>query len=393
MTSSDLVRSRALARDVVVPRLARISGVAAVDVFGGHIPAVTVTLDAMTPRRYGIRFSQVVRELREGNVSRSAGLLRTERTSTTYRVEMRTNDLVGLRALPISVPGTPGMPKTRVRLKELSRIEHGHLQNDALYSVGGRDAIAIQVMKTTKANTVEVVSAVQQTLEELKRMRPDQEFIVGEESATFTKVSIGNLFSNIRSALFFAGVLIFLFLGRWKIATVAIVSMPLSYGLTFALMKLFDVELNMVTLTAVILAVGMVVDATVVMLENIVRVRDETGLSPEKAAIEGLCTDPRSVGVFSRGSIQRQTQEVPRRKSLIEAISSRFRPIMMTSISTVVGMIPLAAEWALGAERFSPLATAVMGGLTASTLLTLVFIPVLTDIVDSWRTPKPPKIL
>ncbi len=346
VTSSDLVKSRALARDVVAPRLSRIPGVAAVDLFGGHVPAVTVVLDAMALRRYGVGFSQVVRELREGNVSRPAGLLRTERTSTTYRVEMRTTDLAGLRDLPIPVPGPPGTPGTHVRLGELGRVEHGHLPNDALYGVGGRAAIAIQVMKTTEGNTVEVVQAVQRELEALRRALPDQEFLVGEESATFTRVSIGNLFSNILSALLFAGGLIFLFLGRWKIASVAIVSMPLSYGLTFALMKTFDVEFNMVTLTAVILAVGMVVDATVVMLENIVRVRDEAGLPPEQAAIEGA------------GEV--------------------LSPVLAGAATTLMVLVPMLFLDGFIGKTFSPLAATLLFAFSSSVVVAVVLIPMLT---------------
>jgi outer membrane protein TolC len=67
---------------------------------------------------------------------------------------------------------------------------------------------------------------------------------------------------------------------------------------------------------------------------------------------------------------------------MIEAVRTRFRPIMMTSLSTIAGMIPLAAEWALGAERFSPLAIAVIGGMTAATFLTMIIIPVLYDLLD-----------
>jgi multidrug efflux pump subunit AcrB len=66
----------------------------------------------------------------------------------------------------------------------------------------------------------------------------------------------------------------------------------------------------------------------------------------------------------------------------VESVQTRFRPIMMTSLSTIVGMIPLAAEWALGAERFSPLATAVIGGMITATLLTLIVIPALYDLID-----------
>jgi multidrug efflux pump subunit AcrB len=79
---------------------------------------------------------------------------------------------------------------------------------------------------------------------------------------------------------------------------------------------------------------------------------------------------------------QKREQNVARRDALVLSVETRFRPIMMTSLSTIAGMIPLAAEWALGAERFSPLAIAVIGGMTAATVLTMVFIPVLYDLFD-----------
>ena len=81
-----------------------------------------------------------------------------------------------------------------------------------------------------------------------------------------------------------------------------------------------------------------------------------------------------------------------RQAAIIDSVRVRFRPIMMTSFSTIVGMIPLAMEWALGAERFSPLASAVIGGMTASTFLTMIVIPVLYDTFDGlserWRGAK-----
>jgi len=98
------------------------------------------------------------------------------------------------------------------------------------------------------------------------------------------------------------------------------------------------------------------------------------------------------VGIVVNNSIilidfihRRERQGTAREEAILEAVAVRFRPIMMTSFSTIVGMLPLALEWALGAERFSPLATAVIGGMTASTFLTLIVIPVLYDTFETWR--------
>lgn len=96
------------------------------------------------------------------------------------------------------------------------------------------------------------------------------------------------------------------------------------------------------------------------------------------------------VGIVVNNSIilidfinQKRETGMERREAILNSVSTRFRPIMMTSFSTIVGMIPLAFEWALGAERFSPLAIAVIGGMTASTFLTMIVIPVLYDSLDS----------
>lgn len=96
------------------------------------------------------------------------------------------------------------------------------------------------------------------------------------------------------------------------------------------------------------------------------------------------------VGIVVNNSIilidfinQKRASGMGRREAILNSVATRFRPIMMTSFSTIVGMIPLALEWALGAERFSPLAIAVIGGMTASTFLTLIVIPVLYDSFDS----------
>ncbi|HDT11350.1 MAG TPA: efflux RND transporter permease subunit, partial [bacterium] len=80
---------------------------------------------------------------------------------------------------------------------------------------------------------------------------------------------------------------------------------------------------------------------------------------------------------------QQKNSGTDKTTALKNAVSLRFRPIMMTSFSTIVGMIPLSAELALGSERFSPLATAIIGGMTASTFLTMIVVPVFYDVFDS----------
>jgi multidrug efflux pump subunit AcrB len=126
-------------------------------------------------------------------------------------------------------------------------------------------------------------------------------------------------------------------------------AVPLSLGGVSLALTLAGKPVSMPVLIGLILLVGIVVNNSIILIDFI-RKRREEG--------------------------------VERRQAIVESVGTRFRPIMMTSLSTIVGMIPLAAEWALGAERFSPLAIAVLGGMSASTLLTLIVVPAFYDLLD-----------
>ncbi|HOB70776.1 MAG TPA: efflux RND transporter permease subunit, partial [bacterium] len=280
--SDDLTKARKMSEDVFAPTLQRIQGVAAVDVFGGNKPALIIELNRRDVEAYRIPFQKVVNAVREFNYSMPAGQIRTETTQTMFRLESRAENIEDIRNIPISLPNG-----NRLLLGEISSIKKGSLDDDARFSIDGRNAIAIQIFKTYDANTVEVVKKSLEKAKELDSQYSSYSFITGEESATFTEISVSNLLSNVWQALLFASIIIFLFLGRIRSSLVTIVSMPLSFGLTFVLMKLFNVEFNMVTLSAIILAVGMVVDSSIVILENITRRMMEEGESPEKAVVNG----------------------------------------------------------------------------------------------------------
>jgi len=282
VASENLVAVRKTAEDELAPRLQRVDGVAAVDVFGGSVPALLVEVNRRDLEARGIPLAKVVDAMNKYNAAMPAGQLRSETTQTMFRVESRSMSVEELEKIPLTLPDG-----SRVLLADLANIRIGSLDDDSRFAINSKDSIALQVFKTDDANTVEVVRLVRGEVDTLKKDYSEIEFFPGEESATFTELSVNNLLSNVWQALLLASIIIFLFLGTFKNSMVTVVSMPLSYGITFALMRLFEIEFNLVTLSAVILAVGMVVDATVVILENVTRRRELEGLSPEKAAIEG----------------------------------------------------------------------------------------------------------
>jgi multidrug efflux pump subunit AcrB/outer membrane protein TolC len=353
VSGDDFVSVRKKAEDVFAPLFQRVDGVAAVDIFGGSVRAAIVEIDAQKLAAYHIPFEQVVGEIRRQNIALPAGRLRTELSQTTFRVEARAKSIKDFSQLPIFLPDG-----SRLLLKDIARVYEGSLDDDSRFSINGERYIALQGFKADDANTVDVVENIIATVEQLKIEYPNLNFVVGEESATFTQVSIDNLLSNVWQALLLASIIIFLFIGKFKASLVTIVSMPLSFGITFALMKLSGTEFNMVTLSAVILAVGMVVDGTVVVLENIIRLREEKNLDAEAGAIAG-------------------------------ADEVRL-PVLAGVATTLVVLIPLLFMEGFVAKTFGPLALTLIFAFSSSVLVALILVPVLSlytggkSRVDDW---------
>jgi multidrug efflux pump subunit AcrB len=339
--ATDLAHARKIAEDVLAPRLQRIPGVAAVDVFGGSVPAVLVEVQRTKLEAQHVSIDALARALREQNANVPAGRLRTEVTQDMLRVESRSMSLEQLRK--VSLPTSGG---SRIALGDLAGVRLGALDDDARFAIDGKAAIALQVFKTDEANTVEVVDLLDDAVNELRKEHAGLELIQGEESASFTATVVGNLMDNVFEALGLAAIIIFLFLRKSRTAMVAVVSMPLSYGITFALMKALGVELNMVTLSAIILAVGMVVDASVVVMENIARHHDELGLTPQDAAIRG--TDEIRLAVLAGAA------------------------------TTLVVLVPLLFLYGFIGKTFGPLALTLILAFLSSVVVALVLVPVLT---------------
>jgi multidrug efflux pump subunit AcrB len=341
VVADDLREARRFAEDVAAPHLRRVPGVAAVDVFGGAVDAVVVDVDPKRLSAHRVSLSTVVDSIRAHNAALPAGYLRSEKSSIGVRMEGRAADLQQLADLPIDTHDG-----RRLLLSELAEIRRGTLDDDATFAIDGERVIAVQVFKAADANTVDVVHAVLHEAEHLEAAHPGFSLEIGEESASFTEVSIANLLDNVWQALALATVIIFLFVGKLRSSLVLAVSMPLSFGMTFGLMRLAGVELNMVTLSAVILAVGMVVDASVVVIENISRHREAGDADAEASASTG-------------------TDEVR-------------LPVLAGAATTVIVLVPLLFLQGFVGKTFGPLAQTLLFAFLSSVVVALVLVPVLS---------------
>ena len=340
IVADDLLMARRLAEDVIAPRLQSIDGVAAVDVFGGRVPGVFVDVDPQRAEAHGLALPMIAAAVQSSNVSLPAGRVRAETSETMLRVDQRRKRVEELEDIPLQL-----RDGSQLRLGTVAQVYRGAEKDDSWFGINGKRAIAVQVFRSEDANTVGVVELVREAVAELGVEFLEIEFVEGEESASFTEQSVSNLLGNVWQALFLASAILFLFLGRARAALVTAFTMPLAFGLTFAVMWKMGMEFNMVTLSAVILAVGMVVDASVVVLENIVRLRDE-GLSPEDAAREG-------------------TGQV-------------WGPVLAGTATTVVVLVPLLSLEGFIGKVFGPLAMTLLIAFSSSVLVALILVPILS---------------
>ncbi|MFP4010888.1 MAG: efflux RND transporter permease subunit [Spirochaetaceae bacterium] len=341
LLADDKVGAHRLGEDVLAPAIQREEGVALVDVFGGYSPELSVRVDRTRLDAHNLSLGAVVEAIRSNNVSLPAGEIRSEGRQYSFRIDQEAESGEEIESIPISTPGG-----RRVLVGDLAEVEDGSSEDLSRFRVGGESAIAMQVFKQEDANTVEVVNRARAAFEELDAEYGQIDMVVADESASFTEQVVRNMLGAVGQALLLATAIIFLFLGSLRRGLAVAVSMPMSFLLTFAGMLVFGIQVDLVTLTAVILSVGMVVDASVVMLENITRHYQEGGVTRFQAALEG-------------------------------AKEIQFA-VIAGNTTTLTVLIPLLFLYGFTGKTFGPLAATMIIAFVSSLLVALALVPILT---------------
>lgn len=344
LKGESLVDVRRIAEDILAPELQRVPGVALVDVFGGYQPEISVQVDRDRLEAHRLRLASIVEAIRTHNVSVPAGQIRSAGRQYTFRVDEQSRTMKDIAQIPIATPGG-----SQIKVGDIATITEGSGEDLSRFRVNGKAAIAMQIFKQEDANTVEVVELAQAKFLEFSQRYPGIEMIEAAEEASFTRQVVSNMLGSVWQALMLATVIIFLFLGSLRRGIVVAISMPMSFLLTFAGMKMFGIQVDMVTLTAVILAVGMVVDASVVVLENITRRYQEEKLSPDDAARMG-------------------------------ASEIQFA-VIAGNATTLTVLIPLLFLYGFVGKTFGPLAATMIIAFVSSLIVALSLVPILTALV------------
>ncbi len=340
----DLSMVRQLADNQIKERLLQLPEVSNVEVFGAQQPVVQVDLDRDRLQAYGLTPGDVRERLVAFNANQPIGLLITSSSQVLLKRtgEFEQIDDVGR----ITVAHRSGGD---VLLGDVSTIRRAVLEPQSAYHGGGRPAIAINVQRATTGNALRAIADVMAVLPELEASYPTVAFSIPDTQGDLIELAVGNMVDALRDAVIMTVLVIFLFLADLRGMTLAAISIPFTYLLTFAVMWLVGYELNMVTLTGVIVAVGMLLDDAIVVLENIERHYHEGGASVHAAVVGG-------------------TEEV-------------MLAIFSGTYATVMVLVPIVFIGGFVQTVLRPLAVTLIVALAASYIVSVTVIPLLAPVL------------
>ncbi len=282
------LRSRLPIRDVteiadkrVRRQIESISGVGQVTIIGGRARQIHVRMDPVKLRAYNLSAVDVQKALASQNLTTPGGSVDTGPQAITLRIAGRVATVDALER--IVVKNDAG---SSVRIADVAVVEDGEEELTSIANYDGERTVVLSVRKQSGTNTVEVVDTVLKRLGEVKKTLPAgiNLEVVRDNSASI-RTGVGAVKEHLVVGALLAAFVVLLFLGNARSTLIAAISIPISIVGTFALMWFQGFTLNMITLLALALAVGIVIDDAIVVLENIVRYIEEKGVKPFPAAL------------------------------------------------------------------------------------------------------------
>jgi HAE1 family hydrophobic/amphiphilic exporter-1 len=275
-------RLSALAEDEIKPALQQITGVGTVTLFGDQQHEVRIMLDPVRLRAHGLTPLDAVGAIRAQDLDLSSGRTAEPGLERIVKLKAEARSLEELQTLVVASP--LGIP---VRLGEIADVTAGPAEPRSMARLGSLPAIGMTVTKQSGSNTVQVVESIQEGLQRLQSSLPEgcQLQVVNDESK-FIRSSISAVQEDMGIGGFLAVVVVLIFLRNWRSTLVSAVALPTSVIGTFAFMHALGFTFNIVTMLALTLSIGLLIDDAIVVIENVVR-HLEKGMPAMRAAAEG----------------------------------------------------------------------------------------------------------
>lgn len=328
-----------LIEDTVVPRLERIMGVASVSTGGLVEQEIKVVMNPDKMLGYGVTSSTIMGLLASENINSVGGTVDYGDRELNVRAMGEITGVDEIRALPIPL-ATGGF----IRLSDVADIYVGDVEKTSYSRINGRDAVTLAVQKQTDGNTVDVSKAVKAEIEKIKAEYPGLNFVFAYDSAERIETSISSVAQSAITGALLAVFILLIFLKKIKSALVIAVSIPVSIITTFILIYFSGTTINMVSLGGLSLGVGMLVDNSIVVLENISR-HHAMGYKSDEAAQKGA------------GQV--------------------VQAIVASTLTTIVVFVPMIFVEGVAGQMFRDMSLTVAFSLAASLLVAITLVPML----------------
>lgn len=277
----DLTDLNSLIEDDLLPSLERTEGVASAASFGGTENEIRIEMDQERLAGYGLTLSQISQILAAENISLPSGDVKKGSNKLVVRTIGEFNSLDDIKRVPIALP-----TREVIYLQDLANIEETIKEQTSISRVDKTPAIGINITKQSTANTVIVSNEVHKVIEKLQAQYPELKFTFAYDQADYIKKSIYNVAETAILGCILAVIVCFLFLRNFASTMIIAISIPTSIIATFILMYFTGLTMNMLSLSGLAIGIGMLVDDSIVVMENIYRRREE-GMVPLEASILG----------------------------------------------------------------------------------------------------------
>ena len=329
---------------VVKPRLQTVTGVADVRIYGERKYAMRVWLDAERMAAYRLTSQDVEDAIRRSNLELPAG--RIESQLREFSVTSQTDLIKAGQFGDITIRNVNGFP---IKIRDVAKVEEAAADDRSRVRLNGMPSISAGVIRQATANPLELSKGVREMIPKLQQDLPGDIVInVANDNSVFIDKSIKSVFKTIVEAVVLVALVIFVFLRTIRASIIPIITIPVSLVGTFAMMALAGFTINTLTLLALVLAIGLVVDDAIVMLENIYR-HIEEGLDPFSAAIKGA----KEIGFA----------------------------IVAMSLTLAAVFAPLAFTPGRTGKLFSEFALALAGAVLVSCLVALTLSPMMSSLL------------
>ncbi|NQY40742.1 MAG: efflux RND transporter permease subunit [Henriciella sp.] len=272
------------AQRYLVDRFSALDGVARVRVGGSRDYALRIWIDRRSLAARNLTVSDIEQALRRENIEAPAGSIESDTRAYTVRIDrafQTPEDFAGL----VVAEGEDGY---LVRLGDVARVERGTVEDRNMFRGNGVPMVGLGIVKQSTANTVDVANAAKALADQLNETLPEGMGIARSfDSSVFISASIREVYTTLAIAVALVTLVIFLFLGSARATVIPAITVPISIIATFIVLYALGFSINLLTLLAMVLAIGLVVDDAIVVLENISRRMKEYGETPLVAAFKG----------------------------------------------------------------------------------------------------------